>query len=86
MSKKDELLGGKVESNVQYYDLNPQEILEVASLVALVEQAEAARNYIYSRICQNVADRYEIVDKDITLNFQDIMEKGAKEAKLVVTG
>lgn len=85
MSKKDELLGNKKDSSVTYYDLTPEEILEVASLVALIEQAEAARNFIYSRIAQNIADRYEISGKDITLNFEDIMTKGAKEAKLVVT-
>lgn len=85
MSKKDELLGNKVNPDVQYYDLNEEEILEVASLVALIQQADAARNFIYSRIAQNIADRYEISGKDITLNFEDIMNKGAKFAKLVVT-
>lgn len=83
MSKKSDLLGNKKET-VQEYDLTPEEILEVASLVALIEQADAARNFIYSRIAQNVADRLEIIDKDITFNFDEIMEKGAKFAKLVV--
>lgn len=82
MSKKDELLGKP--GDVTYYDLNQEEIVEVASLVALEEQAQAARNFIYSRIVQNIAARHEISDKDITLNFEEIMEKGAKVAKLVV--
>ena len=82
MSKKDELLNKDEEATL--YDLTPEEIVEVASLVALVEQAQAAQNFIYSRICQNIAGRHEISDKDITLNFAEIMEKGAKVAKLVV--
>lgn len=83
MSKKEELLK-KNEQGVTYYDLTQEEIVEVASLVALEEQAQAARNFIYSRIVQNIADRHEIVGKDITLNFEDIMREGAKVAKLVV--
>lgn len=83
MSKKDQLLK-KNEQGVTYYDLTQEEIVEVASLVALEEQAQAARNFIYSRIVQNIADRHEIVGKDITLNFEDIMREGAKVAKLVV--
>jgi hypothetical protein len=60
--------------------------MEVASLIALMDQARAAQDFIYSRIVQNIADRYEITGKEITLNFEEIMEKGAKEAKLVVRG
>lgn len=82
MSKKDQLLGNK--EAIESYPLNEEEIVEVASLIALVEQAEAARNFIYSRIVQNVADRYEISDKEITLNFEEIMRDGAKVAKLIV--
>ena len=82
-SKKDELLG-KSKTEVQEYDLTAEEIVEIASLVALEEQAQAARNFIYSRICQNVADRLEVSGKDISFNFETIMEKGAKFAKLVV--
>lgn len=82
MSKKDELLNKDEEATL--YDLTPEEIVEVASLVALVEQAQAAQNFIYSRICQNIADRYEISDKDITLNWTEIMKDGAKAAKLIV--
>ncbi len=82
MSKKKDILGKNPK--VEEYDLNDEEKLEVASLIALIEQAEAARNFIYFRICQNVADRYEISNRDITLNFQEIMDQGAKVAKLVV--
>lgn len=84
-SKKDTLLK-KQDDNVTTYDLTQEEIVEIASLVALVEQAEHARNFIYSRICQNAADRLELSDKDISFNFEEIMEKGAKFAKLVVRG
>lgn len=84
MSKKEELLNKAEE--VSQYDLTDEEIVEVASLIALEEQAQAARNFIYSRIVQNIADRLEISDKEITLNFEEIMEKGAKVAKLVVKG
>jgi hypothetical protein len=82
MSKKADIL--KKADTTRYYDLTSEEIVEVASLIALIEQAEAARNFIYSRITQNIADRHNIVDKEITLNFQEIMEKGATFAKLVV--
>ena len=82
MSKKADIL--KKADNTQYYDLTDNEILEIASLIALIEQAEAARNFMYSRIAQNIADRHKIVDKEITLNFEEIMSKGAQFAKLVV--
>jgi len=82
MSKKDAILNKAVKT--KEYDLTPEETVEIASLVALIQQAEAARNFIYSRIAQNIADRLEIKDKDITFNFQDIMDKGAKFAKLIV--
>lgn len=81
MSKKSELLG---KEEATFYDLNEQEILEVASLVALVEQARAAQDFIFTRIVENIADRYEIVGKDISLNFDEIMQEGAKVARLVV--
>lgn len=84
MSKKEALLNKQEE--VSLYDLTDEEIVEVASLIALEEQAQAARNFIYSRIVQNVAERLEITDKEITLNFAEVMEKGAKVAKLVVRG
>lgn len=82
MSKKDQLLGK--DEGVELYDLTGEEVVEVASLLALEEQAQAARNYIYSRIVQNIADRCEVSGKEITLNFEEIVEKGAKVAKLVV--
>lgn len=84
-SRKEQLLKKEEQTpGVTLYDLTEEEIVEIASLVALIEQADAARNFIYSRICQNIADRHEVSGKDITLNFQDIMDKGAKFAKLVV--
>lgn len=82
MSKKDELLN-KNES-AELYDLNDEEKVEVASLIALIEQARAAQDVIYSGIVRRIADRYEVVDKDITLNFEEIMKDGVKVAKLVV--
>jgi len=82
VSKKSDIL--KKKSDTQYYDLTTEEIIEVASLLALVEQARHAQDFIYSRIVQNIADRYEISNKDISLNFDEIMEQGAKVAKLVV--
>lgn len=82
MSKKEELLAKSSEQTE--YSLTDEEILEVASLIALEEQAQHARNFIYSRIVQNIANRYEISDKELSLNFEEIMEKGAKVAKLIV--
>lgn len=84
MTSKSDILNKNKTDGVTEYELTPEEMVEVASLVALIEQAEAARNFIYSRIAQNVADRLEVSGKDITFNFQEIMEKGAKFAKLVV--
>lgn len=84
MSKKDELLSKSAVVEPTEYELTPEEIVEIASLIALIEQAEAARNFIYSRIVQNVADRLEISGKEITLNFEEIMTQGAKVAKLIV--
>lgn len=82
MAKKDSILGKNQE--VEYYDLNDEEKLQVASLVALMEQARMAQDQLYSMIVRNVSDRYEIVDKDITLNFEEILTNGAKCSKLVV--
>ncbi len=83
MSKKEDLLNKQPE--VTTYDLTQEEMVEVASLIALEEQAQAARNFIYSRIVQNIADRIEVTGSEITLNFEEIMRDGAKVAKLVVT-
>lgn len=82
-SKKDALLNRQPE--VTTYDLTQEEIVEVASLIALEEQAQAARNFIYSRIVQNIAERHGIAGDNVSLNFEEIMEQGAKVAKLVVT-
>jgi hypothetical protein len=80
MSKKDDIL----KKEPTEYPLTDEEIVEIASLVALVQQAEAARNFIYSRIIQNIGDRYELTGKELSLNFQEIMDRGAKCAKLIV--
>jgi len=82
MSKKDNLLNR--DTDVESYDLNDDERNELASLIALVEQARVAQDFIYSRLVQNIADRLEIVDRDIELNMPEIIAKGVKEAKLIV--
>lgn len=82
MSKKADLLGNK--ENKELYDLTDNEKLEIASLIALEQQAQAARNFIYSRIVSNIADRYELSGRDVSLNWEEIMQEGAKVAKLVV--
>lgn len=84
-SKKDELLNKAQEETS--YTLTEAEILEVASLMALVEQAEAARNFMYSRIVGLIAQRNNVPDgSDVDLNWVEIMKEGAKVAKLVVKG
>lgn len=83
MTKKDELL----KKNAEYkdeYELTPEEKTQVASLMNLITQARMAQDFLYSTIVQNVADRFEITDKDITLNFQDIEDKGIDAARLIV--
>lgn len=79
MSKKEDLL----KREQREYPLSDEEMLEVASLSALIQQAQAAQDFIYKRIIQNVADRLEITGKELTLNFDEILEKGAKNAKLI---
>lgn len=84
-SKKEELLKKAASDEATSYDLTEAEILEVASLMALVEQAEAARNFMYSRIVGLIAQRNNVPEgKDVDLNWVDIMQQGAKVAKLVV--
>lgn len=81
MSKKDTILNNNKAVD---YDLTNNEKIEVASLIVLISQARAAQDFIYSQIVQRVADRLNVSDKDISLNFEEIMEQGTKIAKLVV--
>lgn len=82
MSKKNDILNKQPE--IEEYELTDEERNEVASLIALVEQARVAQDFIYSRLVQGIADRLEIVDRDIELNMPEIIAKGVKEAKLIV--
>ncbi len=66
------------------YDLNDEEKLQVASLIALIEQARTAQDVLYSKIVRDIGERYELTDKDLTLNFEDMMKDGVKVAKLIV--
>lgn len=81
MAKKDQIL--KKNNEAQEYELTDQEKLEVASLIALIEQARQAQDMIYSMIVRNISDRLELVDKDLSLNFEDMMKDGVKVAKLI---
>lgn len=72
----------KKESNE--YELTDEEKVQVASLIALIEQARQAQNVLYTSIVGNIADRLELVDKDLSLNFEDMMKDGVKVAKLIV--
>ena len=86
MSKKDELLNKAVATeDAKSFDLTEIEIIEVASLMALEEQAQAARNFMYSRIVERIGTRLNIADgTEIDLNWAEIMSQGVKVAKLVV--
>ena len=86
MSKKEELLNKAVTTeDAKSFDLTEIEIIEVASLMALEEQAQAARNFMYSRIVEHIGTRLNIADgTEIDLNWAEIMSQGAKAAKLVV--
>jgi hypothetical protein len=81
MSKKDDIL----KKEVTEYELTEEEKLQVASLIALIEQARQAQDILYSTIVKNIGDRYEITDKDLTLNFEEMMKDGVQNAKLVVS-
>jgi len=82
MSKKDDLLK---KSEQTEYELNAEEKTQVASLMNLMTQARMSQDYLYSMIVQNVAERLEIANKDITLNFQEIEDKGIDVARLITT-
>ncbi len=66
------------------YELNDEEKLQVASLIALIEQARQAQDILYSKIVRDIGERYELVDKDLSLNFEAMMKDGVKVAKLIV--
>lgn len=66
------------------YELNDEEKLQVASLIALIEQARTAQDVLYSKIVRDIGERYELTDKDLSLNFEDMMKDGVKVAKLIV--
>jgi len=80
-SKKDELLKKAVEE----YPLNDEERNELASLIALVNQATMAQDLLYTRIVNTAAQRLEISDKELSLNMEQIGKEGIKAAKLVVS-
>jgi len=82
MSKKNDLLK---KSEQTEYELNAEEKTQVASLMNLMTQARMSQDYLYSMIVQNVAERLEIANKDITLNFQEIEDKGIDVARLITT-
>lgn len=82
MTKKDELLNksaGKEE-----YELTVEEKTQVASLMNLITQARMAQDFLYSTIVNTIAERYEVSDKSIALNMQEIEDKGIDAARLVV--
>lgn len=81
-SKKEELLGKPAER--EEYELNDLEKSQVASLMTLITQARIAQDTLYTAIVEAIADRYELVDKDITLNMQEIENEGLDVARLIV--
>jgi len=81
MSKKQDML----KKEVVEYDLTDDEKLRVGSLIALIEQARQAQDILYTDIVRNIGDRLEIVDRDMTLNFEEMMTEGVKNAKLIVS-
>lgn len=81
MSKKDNILK---KNKLEEYPLNESEILQIASLTALIKQSQMAQDQLYSLLLKNITDRYEISNKTVELNWSEIMDQGAKFAKLIV--
>ena len=79
MSKKTDILNANKPTE---YDLNDEEKLQVASLIALIEQARQAQDILYSTIVNGIAQRLEVADKDLSLNFEEMLANGVKTAKL----
>lgn len=82
--KKEDILKKPEEFFTEQYDLDADEKIQVASVIALVEQAREAQNNLLVAIINRVAERYEVNDAELSLNMPDIMERGAKYAKLIV--
>lgn len=83
MPKKEDILNKA--SDREEYELNDLEKSQVASLMTLITQARLAQDTLYSAIVEAIASRYELVDKDITLNFQEIENNGLDVARLIVS-
>lgn len=83
MSKKDELLNKSTDKSE--YELTVEEKTQVASLMNLITQARMAQDFLYSTIVNTIAERYEVSDKSIALNMQEIEDNGIDAARLVVS-
>lgn len=82
--KKEDILKKPEEFFTEQYDLDADEKIQVASVIALAEQAREAQNNLLVAIINRVAERYEVNDAELSINMADIMERGAKYAKLIV--
>jgi hypothetical protein len=82
MAKKEDILK---KNEPTEYELSTEEKTQVASLMNLITQARMAQDFLYSGIVSGIADRYEIADKGITLNMQEIENNGIDAARLIVT-
>jgi hypothetical protein len=80
--KRDELLNKK-QSETTEYELTTQEKNQLAALLTLVQQAQQAQDIIYSNLLESVAGRLELSNKTLEFNMNEILEQGAKVAKLI---
>jgi hypothetical protein len=83
-SKKDKLLNKNKDGSIESYDLNEDEKVQLAAIIALFQQAQNAQDILYSNLIKNISDRLEISNATLDINMSEVMQEGTKIAKLLV--
>lgn len=81
MSRKSDLLE---RSQDEELELNDDEKRELSSIMIFVEQSNRAQGLMLSKLANDVADRYEVVEGRLDLNMDEVMQRGVQAAKLIV--
>lgn len=84
MTKKEDLLATEQpqDQEFEYFDLNDIEKGQIQALAELVQQARLAQDVIYTNLVQSVAARYELTNRTIDIDMQEVMTKGASNVQL----
>lgn len=83
MSKKDELLGTD-DQEEESYDLNQVEKNQLGALLELYSQAVKAQDIIFTNLVQAAGHRVEAENAQLSINIEEVQEKGIDAAKLIV--